>query len=63
MKQLEVGKEIEGELVDEREICTLLGDKAGIKRSRDQVISTVSHRIDCSSLFLSCGVHGSNASG
>ncbi|KAA8894868.1 Prefoldin subunit-domain-containing protein [Sphaerosporella brunnea] len=45
-QMLEVGKDVEGTLVDEREICSLLGDKVGIKRTRDAVINAVSHRIE-----------------
>ena len=37
---------IEGSLLDEREVKDLLGDKAGIRRSRQQVIKAVSDRID-----------------
>lgn len=41
-----MGLEIEGKLVDEREIRNLLGEKQNLKRTRDQVITAVSHRID-----------------
>lgn len=44
-----MGLEIDGELVDDREIKGLLGDKAGIKRTRDQIVAVVGHRIDCRS--------------
>lgn len=42
-----VGLELEGELVDPREITSLLGDKVNVRRSKEQVIAAVSHRIDC----------------
>ncbi|KAI5800790.1 Prefoldin subunit-domain-containing protein [Pyronema domesticum] len=45
-EMLTVGLEIEGKLVDEREIRNLLGEKQNLKRTRDQVITAVSHRID-----------------
>ncbi|KAF8242862.1 hypothetical protein K440DRAFT_590357 [Wilcoxina mikolae CBS 423.85] len=43
---LNAGLELEGQLVDEREIRSLLGEKVGVKRDRDQVITAVSHRIE-----------------
>ncbi|KAI5818084.1 Prefoldin subunit-domain-containing protein [Pyronema omphalodes] len=45
-EMLAVGLEIDGKLVDEREIRNMLGEKQNIKRTRDQVITTVSHRLD-----------------
>lgn len=43
--KLAVGVELEGTLVDHRDVKILLGDKEGLKRTRDQVIAAVSHRI------------------
>jgi hypothetical protein len=45
--QLNAGLELEGQLLDEREIRSLLGETVKVKRDRDQVITAVSHRIEC----------------
>jgi hypothetical protein len=48
---LAVGVELEGQLVDEREVKALLGDKEGVRRTREQVLTTLKHRITCKFFF------------
>lgn len=43
---LQVGIEFEGTVVDEKEVRDIIGEKQKITRSRDQVVSQISRRLD-----------------
>ncbi|KAF8440608.1 Prefoldin subunit-domain-containing protein [Terfezia claveryi] len=43
---IEVGYNFGGTVVDSAEVLSLLGEKSGLKRNRDQVIRAIDHRID-----------------
>ncbi|PUU79873.1 Prefoldin subunit-domain-containing protein [Tuber borchii] len=46
MMKLKVGSEFGGTVVDEKDVKALLGDNVGIKRTVDQAITAVGHRIN-----------------